>query len=377
MPRRIEEDRQEYRKIIKGQLHKELKELISNGKLLGRRGKKGRFIVSLPSIDIPNFRYGGRLSGIGRGEGKEGDVIGKDPGDGEGRQAGTDPGDHTLVAVDLNEVLDLLQEQLELPNIEPKKNDKLTVDQYRYIHIRKTGPDSLRHIRRTMKQAMLRTLASGEYDEDDPLIIPTPEDMRYKSFKIVKKPLSNAVIFFIRDYSGSIGPEQREIISDCCWWIDHWIARFYERMERVYIGHDTQAVTLDREKFYGYTSGGGTKISSAFKLMKEKMDLIYDPSMWNVYVFYFSDLENWGDDDGTVVTLMRDSLDAVNLYGLVGVMSYMSEDESLLSEAQRDHVLKQSGKVRTYFLRQPDEKMNVIKELLGKERSRRISDLGE
>jgi uncharacterized sporulation protein YeaH/YhbH (DUF444 family) len=367
MPRRVEEDREEYRKIIRGELHKELKELIRTGRLLGRRDRKGRFIIPIPSIDIPNFRFGKRESGIGRGKGKRGDVIGRkqaSPKDGD--QAGDQPGDHSLVAVDLDEVLSILQEQLNLPNIEPKRNEKFTVDQYKYTGIKKTGPDSLRHMRRTMRETMLRLIELGEYDEEDPLLIPIPEDMRYKCWKIVKKPINNAVIFFARDYSGSITKERREIISDCCWWMDQWIRKFYKKTETVYVGHDTEAKLLDQEKFYGFTSGGGTYISSAFNLIQEQIDLVYDPDIWNIYIFYFSDLENWGNDDKKVIDIMTKNLSIINLYGIVGILSYNDEDETLIGEIKKEEKLKKSARVRTYFLRDADDKMRIIKQMLGR-----------
>jgi uncharacterized sporulation protein YeaH/YhbH (DUF444 family) len=377
MPRRIEEDRREYRKIIRGELHKELQRLIRTGQMLGRRDRKGRFIVPIPSIDMPDFRFGKPGSGVGRGEGKEGDVIGRDPqesqGDGEG-EAGNEEGEHTLVAVDLDDVLDMMQEELNLPNIEPKENPKFTVDNFKYTGIKKNGPDSLRHIRRTMRQTMLRQIETGDYDEENPMIIPLPDDMRYKSWKVVKKPISNAVIFFARDYSGSINSERREIISDCCWWIDSWISRFYDKTERVYIGHDTAATILDRDKFYGYTSGGGTYISSAFELIQEQIDLIYDPNVWNVYIFYFSDMENWGDDDSKVIEIMNKNVDQISLYGIVSVLSYLTDWRTLIGEIRGNDKLSTSKKVRTYSLKDVEDKMEIIKSLLGKNKITAQSD---
>ncbi|MDP2945929.1 MAG: DUF444 family protein, partial [bacterium] len=54
--------------------------------------------------------------------------------------------------------------------------------------------------------------------------------------------------------------------------------------------------------------GGGTKISSAhlelIRLTREK----YPPENWNIYVNYFSDGFNWGEDDNTVVKLLKDDI---------------------------------------------------------------------
>ena len=48
-----------------------------------------------------------------------------------------------------------------------------------------------------------------------------------KQYNIIKKPSSNAVIFFARDWSGSMDQYKCDIVSDMSWWIDIWIKRFY------------------------------------------------------------------------------------------------------------------------------------------------------
>ena len=44
------------------------------------------------------------------------------------------------------------------------------------------------------------------------MIVPIKEDMRYRSWKEVKSPQSNAVIIYMMDVSGSMGEEQKEIV---------------------------------------------------------------------------------------------------------------------------------------------------------------------
>ena len=142
MSRRIQEDHKEFRDVISGKIDEQVKKFIKNGKMVGWRPNKGKFIINLPRIDLPDFRYGRDLKGWGRGEGKEGDVIGKDPQKGKSRKPGQDPGDTMPVGIDLKFILDALKEELELPNLQPKSASEIFEEKFIYNGIRKTGPES-------------------------------------------------------------------------------------------------------------------------------------------------------------------------------------------------------------------------------------------
>src|SRR3954468_5444827 len=73
---KIEKDHQRFRQIVKGRIRDDLRKFLSKGELIGKEGKD---LISIPvrSIDLPHFRYGDNSSGVGAGDGKEGDVIGK------------------------------------------------------------------------------------------------------------------------------------------------------------------------------------------------------------------------------------------------------------------------------------------------------------
>ena len=53
----------------------------------------------------------------------------------------------------------MLGEELELPHIEPKGKDTIKSKKDKYITIRQTGPDSLRHFKRTYKRALKRQVS--------------------------------------------------------------------------------------------------------------------------------------------------------------------------------------------------------------------------
>ncbi|MFW5867778.1 MAG: DUF444 family protein, partial [Armatimonadota bacterium] len=142
---------------------------------------------------------------------------------GEG-QAGQDPGDHVLEAeVTLEELAKILGEELELPNIEPKGRKSIEAVKVRYSGVHTAGPESLRHFRRTYKEALKRSIASGIYNPKNPVIVPIREDKRYRSWKETRLPESNAVIIVMMDVSGSMGVEQKELVRMESFWIDAWL----------------------------------------------------------------------------------------------------------------------------------------------------------
>ena len=200
-------------------------------------------------IDIPRFKHGQRQQGgVGQGDGEPGDSLGQgqpQPGQGE---AGDRPGDHLLeVEVSLDELAEILGEELELPRIEPKGAERIVSFKDKYTGIRSTGPESLKHFRRTFKQALRRQIASGSYDFKDPRIVPIRDDKRYRSWRSVPEPQSNAVIIYMMDVSGSMGDEQKELVRLEAFWIDTWLRHNYKNVETRFIIHDAVAREVDRE----------------------------------------------------------------------------------------------------------------------------------
>src|SRR5262245_58192275 len=141
-------------------------------------GKKGRDLVSipLPQIDIPQFRYGQKGSGgVGSGPGQPGQPLG--PPKQSDKGAGDQPGGHILeVELTMEELASILGEELALPRIEPRGKKNIVTTKDKYTGIRQTGPESLRHFKRTFKRALRRQIAAGLYDPDRPMVIPVRED---------------------------------------------------------------------------------------------------------------------------------------------------------------------------------------------------------
>jgi uncharacterized sporulation protein YeaH/YhbH (DUF444 family) len=321
MSLRIEQDHQRFRQIIKGRIRDDLRRFLSKGELIGKEGKD---LISIPvhQVELPNFRFGDNKGGVGMGEGEEGDAVGQD-GSGQG-QGGTQAGQHFMeVELSLDELAEMLGEELNLPRIEPKGKHRITTERDKYSGIRRVGPDTLRHFKRSYKEALKRQIALGTYDAANPIIVPEKRDIRYRSWREVKAPQSNAVIVFMMDVSGSMGEEQKELVRLESFWIDTWLRKNYDGIEARYIIHDVQAKEVDKHTFYHTREDGGTKISSAYKACRQILDAHYDPSEWNTYLFHFSDGDNSSEaDNRECVRLLKEHLlTRVNLFGYCQVAS--------------------------------------------------------
>ena len=354
----IDRDLGRFRDIVKGRVRKDLRKYMSSGELVGRKGKE-TVTIPLPQIGIPRLRYGDNKGGVGQGEGQ---------GPGEGQQAGDTPGEHSLeVELTVEELAEILGEELELPRIEPKGTQQAKTEKNKYTGISTVGPESLRHNKRTFKQAVKRSIASGTYVPDKPLVIPVKEDRRYRTFEVQKQPRSSAVIVYMMDVSGSMGQEQKDIVRSEAFWIDTWLKHNYDDVETRWIIHDASAREVDRETFFRTRESGGTLISSAYKLALEILEANYPPSDWNIYPFHFSDGDNWSQADTKLcVEMLRDKLIPLsNQFSYAQVDSQYGSGQFIkdLSAAFKDHESVALSRVAN-----KEAIMGSIRELLGRGR---------
>ncbi|MFZ0391157.1 MAG: DUF444 family protein [Calditrichia bacterium] len=309
-----------------------LRKYISSGEMIGRKGKD-LVSIPLPQVDIPKFRFGDNGNGgAGQGDGQPGDPVGGSKGDeGEG-QAGNLPGKHLReVELTLEELAAIIGEELELPNIEPRGKKEIVTEKDKYTGIRKTGPESLRHFKRTYREALKRQISTGQFQINKPVVVPIRDDYRYRSWKITQLPETNAVIIYMMDVSGSMWDEQKEIVRMESFWIDTWLRFQYKGIENRYIIHDAQAQEVDRETFFTVRESGGTVISSAYELCSSMIDQDYPPEEWNIYAFHFSDGDNWSKEDNRLcLQIIADKLlNRVNLFGYGQVESTYGSGEFL------------------------------------------------
>jgi uncharacterized sporulation protein YeaH/YhbH (DUF444 family) len=306
--RRIERDKTRFDDIVRGHIKHDLKRYITGGEMIGR---KGRQLVSIP---VPAHRAAApalraqrarprRRAGRGRGRRQRRRGRGQ-------RRGGSQAGQHILeVELSLEEMAAILGEELELPNIQPRGRSRMTSPSRRFTSLRHTGPRSLRHMRRTWKQALRRQISEGSFDPKQPRIVPNSDDVRYRSWKETTRPDHAAMILYMMDVSGSMGREQKEIVRLVSFWIDTWLRSQYQSLETRYVVHDAVAKEVDQETFYRLRESGGTKISSAYALAADLVGQHFPASEWNIYLFHFSDGDNWsGRDTEKCLSLLKERL---------------------------------------------------------------------
>lgn len=370
MSQRIDLDHGRFRQIIRGKIKQNLRKYISQGEMIARRGKE-TVSVPLPQVDIPRFRFGDRQQGgVGQGEGQVGDSLGGDGEEqpGQGGKAGDRPGEHmTDLEVSLQELAEIMGEELELPRIQPKGTEKIQAWKDKYSGIRSTGPESLRHFKRTYRQALRRQISMGTYDPKNPVIVPVRDDKRYRSWRSEPLPQSNAVIIYMMDVSGSMGDEQKEIVRIESFWIDTWLRSQYHGIESRYIIHDAMAKEVDRDTFFRTRESGGTMISSAYNLCAKMIEDEYPSDRWNIYPFHFSDGDNWSVDDthACVQVLKSRIFPAVNQFGYGQVESPYGSGQFI--KDLTEHCADEERLV-TSEIKGKDAIMDSIKDFLGKGR---------
>lgn len=364
MALRIDADRSRFKNIVKGKVRKNLKKYLTQDSIVGKSGK-GTVNIPIPNINIPKFRHGDGQGGVSQGDGSEGDPIDgsgpKKPGKGK---VGEGEGEHEIeTEISMDEMIDLISEELALPNLENKGKKEIQTQSIQYNGINRTGSEGLRHFKRTYKEAIKREIGSGTYVPGK-AIVPRHEDKRYRSASPKTKEVASAAVIYMMDVSGSMGEEQKQIVRAMSFWMNGWIKKQYKGLETRYIIHDSSARMVDEDTFFRTSESGGTNISSAYRLCIETMKE-FPFNEWNVYAFHFSDGDNWsGDDTAKCMDIVRDGmLPGLNMFGYGQV-------DSPYGSGQFIHDLRDSfageEKLITTKIPTKDDVMRGIKDFLGK-----------
>lgn len=312
--RRADRDRQRHNEKVKEVIKQNLGDIVSHQDIItADQGK----IVKIPvrSLELPRIRFDdGNRERVGQGQGgtKPGDVLGRAPGqeeNGTGKEAGQQPGvDYYEAEFTLEEIAEMVFEDLHLPNLEDKGVKQVVSETAVFNSISKRGITSNLDRKRTLMEAYKRNAREGK-----PGWEVRREDHRYKTWEVVKEPQRNAVIFAMRDVSGSMGEFEAYICRSFYFWMLRFLRKKYNSAEIVFITCHTEAKEVDEQAFFGLGDSGGTRMSEAYKLAMKIIEQRYNPREWNIYPFLFSDGYNWGDAE--CVELVRRMVDLANLIG--------------------------------------------------------------
>ena len=337
----IYNDNSRFKKIIKGKIKENLKKYIVSDDMLGKEGDK-IIKIPVPKIHLPRFIHDPQSgSGVSQGDGNSGDPLDKDKqkksNDGK---AGNQESDHIYDAeITIDELGKLFGDVLQLPKLKPKERQAhIKTKSKKYSSTNKTGPSGLLIYKRIYKRALIRSIASNDYDYNKPIVIPQREDFIYKYPKITKKPDVKVAILYLMDVSGSMFDEIRDIVKTICYWIDVWLHYNYgDKFETRYIIHDVKAIEIEKDNFYKINTSGGTLLSSALILCNEIIDKDYDPDIWNTYVFQFSDGDTWGAlDDIQCIKQISELQNKVNQFNYCEICARDNRN-TFIDELNNEH----------------------------------------
>ncbi|MGF1768975.1 YeaH/YhbH family protein [Enterovibrio makurazakiensis] len=320
--------------------------------------------ITIPSRDIrePTFRQGkgGQRDAVHPGNDQfiTGDRIERPPGGGGGGGAGEGQAspdgegqDDFVFQISKDEYLDLLFEDLELPNL--KKNQITQLVEYKTHRsgFKATGVPSNIAIVRSLQNSLARRTAMSagkrrklkeleaelealkrsepaqpleekqlqeEIDllKDKIAAVPFIDtfDLRFKNYEKRPQPSSQAVMFCLMDVSGSMDQATKDIAKRFYILLYLFLNRTYKNVEVVFIRHHTQAKEVDEHEFFYSQETGGTIVSSALRLMNDIVKERYPSNEWNVYAAQASDGDNWADDSPGCRELLQKQLLPVTRY---------------------------------------------------------------
>jgi hypothetical protein len=233
-------------------------------------------------------------SDVGQGSGQVGDVLRPFSADAFDEGSGAGGGDkgevRLLMELNVDDVMDWLWEELKLPDLEPRQNTAIVdLDMVREGWD-KHGARARLDRRRTVKEAVKRRAIQP----DAPQFV--NEDLRFRQLVQRKKPSSNAVVIFALDVSASMTEAERRLAKTFFFFVLQGIRRKYTRVEIRFIAHTTEAWEFSEDDFFRVSGSGGTGASSAFRLALQLIRAQYDPALYNGYLFYASDGENFTED---------------------------------------------------------------------------------
>ncbi len=280
-----------------------------------------------------------------------GDRIPKPPnqqgqGGGQGDASNSGEGDDDFTfSISKEEYLNLLFEDLELPNLEKNQLDKLI--EYKTVRAGfcAEGVPSNIDIVKSLQGSIARRIAMTatkrkklkkyhqalsdlKQDKHDHIseerelkksiqileskIAKVPFidtfDLRFRNFAKQAVPTSKAVMFCLMDVSGSMDQAIKEMAKRFYILLYLFLSRTYKNIDVIYIRHHTQAKEVDEHEFFYSQETGGTIASSALELMNDIITERYNDNQWNIYGAQASDGDNWADDSPLCKSLLIDKL---------------------------------------------------------------------
>ena len=369
--------------------------------------------ISIPTRDIsePMFHQG--KGGVrdrvhpGNDQFTRGDKIDRPPGGaggGAGKGDASDSGegnDDFAFEISKDEYLELLFEDLELPNLQKNRLNKLVEYQIYRAGFTNDGVPANINIVRSLRSSLARRIAmsaskkkllkeleqelaelenipgtkaelildlKAQIEELKQKIAKVPFidtfDLRFNNFARREVPSSQAVMFCLMDVSGSMDQATKDMAKRFYILLYLFLTRTYKNLEVVYIRHHTQAKEVDEHEFFYSQETGGTIVSSALKLMHEIQQARYPANEWNISAAQASDGDNWADDSPTCRQWLEQKiLPLVRYYSYIEITNRAHQTLWREYESLKQHY----DNIAVQHIRQAEDIYPVFRELFKKQ----------
>ena len=320
------EDRRRHRQLVEKSIKENLGDILSEESIVGE-SKNKKFKIPIKGIKEYQFVYGRNSKGVATGVGDEqrGDKIGNGKKQlAQGNQgAGNEEGDDVYeTEITLEELMDYISEDLNLPNLDEKKYSEIVTETsgkkrgYQLHGIRpRLAKKKTVMSKIARKQGKKRALREMDKEEDIERFPFREDDLRYYRVKMKPRKESNAVMIFIMDASGSMDVTKKYLARSYFFVLATFLKRKYNNIAFEFIYHTTVAKRVDEYEFFHKSESGGTYISSgineALKVIEEK----YPVTTWNIYSIYASDGDNWSEDNERAIEAVKKICEVSNMFG--------------------------------------------------------------
>ncbi len=313
-------DRLRHRQKVREAIRKNIADIIAEESIIGKDRDR---IIKVPIRGVKEYRfiYGENTPGVGQGgEGTQpGQVLGQEK-DGHDPLAGDVAGvDYYETDVTLEELIDIMFEDLELPEMERKHLRQIEVeDQHRNKGYRKKGIRVRLDKKRTAVSRLKRRKAAHRREAAPLQTTRFPfhnDDLIYRHRVSEFRRESNAIVLCVMDTSGSMDTMKKYLARSFFFLLYRFLWTKYQNVEIVFVAHHTEAQEVSEDEFFHKGESGGTFISSGYNKVLEIIQQRYHPTLWNIYVFHCSDGDNFDSDNANALQAARRITEIANLFG--------------------------------------------------------------
>jgi uncharacterized sporulation protein YeaH/YhbH (DUF444 family) len=238
--------------------------------------------------------------GDGEAEGEGEEAEEGEPGEGAGEGGGEgESDDPSLIKIPMDLFGRMIAEQLELKNVRITDDGENPMESERRAAAAARPSGHLRE-ERTFEKVLEKGIAFalGEGRDIHAMTVEDlyllglkhfePEDIVVWDHELVMRPQMDAVIVYVADTSGSMGPEHRLIERKMVAFTSAVLKTIYPALKEKFVIYDSEAKEVSRSEFFERSLGGGTETNAGLKVVEKILEK-FPEARYNRYVQLFSD----------------------------------------------------------------------------------------